>query len=496
MAYDSGESDRADRLAVTVGPAAGPSERADAAWVRAQVAYERDSPSRASILAMEAVAPILRTDPDRADSMLAEAAWCARDAGDPDLLRRCAELLRSDPGPGLLRPALIGLTGLLLGDHTAAAPMRAMLHAVRDGRIVEPVQRLTGGFLGILIGEDLLARSVLEQQVSQIRDDGQLGWLPYLHEPLALAQLMTGRFRDAEVTLAEATSLAGELGQHPADRRADLHRRLALRRPRRRRGLRSPGRRGPARRSDPGGRAAASDGRRDERVGAGDPGPDQAGSVGRGRSAGTGLPGPGPERSHPPRDPGPGRGGRADRRPRPGPAPAAGAARLGGAHREARRCWRWPCAARRSPTRARRRRSCSSGRWRPPAISPYDLARTRLAYGEWLRRHRRPNAAQDQLAQALATFDQLAAQGWKGRVEAELTALGVALPDQSADSGRGPGSLTPQELQVVRLAGAGLTNREIAAQLFLSPRTIGYHLYKAYPKLGVARRAELARLEL
>ena len=129
-------------------------------------------------------------------------------------------------------------------------------------------------------------------------------------------------------------------------------------------------------------------------------------------------------------------------------------------------------------------------------IGPYDLARTRLAYGEWLRRHRRPNAAQAQLVQALATFDQLAAQGWKGRVEAELTALGFALPDQSADPGRGPGSLTPQELQVVRLAGAGLTNREIAAQLFLSPRTIGYHLYKAYPKLGVARRAELARLDL
>jgi DNA-binding NarL/FixJ family response regulator len=54
--------------------------------------------------------------------------------------------------------------------------------------------------------------------------------------------------------------------------------------------------------------------------------------------------------------------------------------------------------------------------------------------------------------------------------------------------------LTPQELQVIRLAAGGLSNRDIAAQMFLSPRTIGYHLYKAYPKLGVASRAELAGL--
>jgi DNA-binding CsgD family transcriptional regulator len=55
--------------------------------------------------------------------------------------------------------------------------------------------------------------------------------------------------------------------------------------------------------------------------------------------------------------------------------------------------------------------------------------------------------------------------------------------------------LTPQELQVTRLAAAGLSNRDIAAQLFLSPRTVGYHLYKAYPKLGVTTRAQLARIE-
>jgi DNA-binding CsgD family transcriptional regulator len=58
----------------------------------------------------------------------------------------------------------------------------------------------------------------------------------------------------------------------------------------------------------------------------------------------------------------------------------------------------------------------------------------------------------------------------------------------------GVGQLTPQELQVVRRAAQGMSNREIAAELFLSPRTIGHHLYKAYPKLGVSRRSQLARL--
>jgi DNA-binding CsgD family transcriptional regulator len=74
---------------------------------------------------------------------------------------------------------------------------------------------------------------------------------------------------------------------------------------------------------------------------------------------------------------------------------------------------------------------------------------------------------------------------------------GPGAPGQLTPQGRGPGALgqlTPQELQIVRLAAQGLSNRDIAAQLFLSPRTVGYHLYKAYPKLGVSARSELPAL--
>jgi DNA-binding CsgD family transcriptional regulator len=120
----------------------------------------------------------------------------------------------------------------------------------------------------------------------------------------------------------------------------------------------------------------------------------------------------------------------------------------------------------------------------------FDEARTRLLYGEWLRRLRRRADARAQLAVAYDIFTDLGAGGYAKRAGAELTATGATLDRR--DHAPGPLSrLTPQEAQVVRLAAQGLSNRDIAAQLFLSPRTIGHHLYKAYPKLGVASRAEL-----
>jgi DNA-binding CsgD family transcriptional regulator len=125
---------------------------------------------------------------------------------------------------------------------------------------------------------------------------------------------------------------------------------------------------------------------------------------------------------------------------------------------------------------------------------PYDRARTRLVFGEWLRRRRRPTAAKEQLLEAYGTFERIGAHGWLPRVRTELTALGETAPGDV--DGGSAGGLTPQELQVVRRAATGMSNREIAAELFLSPRTVGHHLYKAYPKLGVRRRAELGQLDL
>ncbi|WP_406278148.1 LuxR C-terminal-related transcriptional regulator [Nocardia sp. NBC_00881] len=123
---------------------------------------------------------------------------------------------------------------------------------------------------------------------------------------------------------------------------------------------------------------------------------------------------------------------------------------------------------------------------------PFEEARTHLVYGEWLRRHRRRVEARIHLQAAMETFDRLGAIPWSDRAAGELRATGVAVRPP------GPGdplaALTPQELQVVRLAGEGASNREIGAQLFLSPRTVASHLYKAFPKLGISSRAELSKL--
>ncbi|MBE1562216.1 ATP-binding protein [Nonomuraea africana] len=126
---------------------------------------------------------------------------------------------------------------------------------------------------------------------------------------------------------------------------------------------------------------------------------------------------------------------------------------------------------------------------------PFDEARTRMVYGEWLRRQQRRTEARAQLESAIEAFDRLDAAPWSARAAAELRATGASLSDR-ARAGDPRAALTPQELQVVRLAVTGASNREIGAQLFLSPRTVASHLYKAFPKLGVSSRAELARLEL
>jgi DNA-binding CsgD family transcriptional regulator len=118
----------------------------------------------------------------------------------------------------------------------------------------------------------------------------------------------------------------------------------------------------------------------------------------------------------------------------------------------------------------------------------FEQARTQLLYGAWLRRARRKADARTQLRAAVDYLDRIHAAPWAALARAELSATGAPAPQPRR---AGLPLLTPQELQVARLAAQGLSNRDIAAQLFLSPRTVGYHLYKAFPKLGVSSRNEL-----
>jgi DNA-binding CsgD family transcriptional regulator len=127
------------------------------------------------------------------------------------------------------------------------------------------------------------------------------------------------------------------------------------------------------------------------------------------------------------------------------------------------------------------------------AARPMERARTALLFGEWLRRMRRKTDAREHLRIALEEFERVGARPWAERARTELgaTGTGAARPADASPTGAAA-VLTPQELQITRLAAQGLSNRDIAAQLFLSPRTVGHHLYKAYPKLGILSRTELA----
>jgi DNA-binding CsgD family transcriptional regulator len=120
---------------------------------------------------------------------------------------------------------------------------------------------------------------------------------------------------------------------------------------------------------------------------------------------------------------------------------------------------------------------------------PWMKARLDLAYGEWLRRRRRVVEARPLLRSASMTLELVGASTWAEQARAELRATG----ERVASDGASPqDKLSPQELQIARLAAEGLSNREIGQRLYLSPRTVGSHLYRIFPKLGIASRGQLA----
>jgi DNA-binding NarL/FixJ family response regulator len=116
------------------------------------------------------------------------------------------------------------------------------------------------------------------------------------------------------------------------------------------------------------------------------------------------------------------------------------------------------------------------------------LARAQLLYGEWLRRENRRVEARQQLRVAHESFLAMGAEAFAERASRDLAATGGTVRKRTVET---RDQLTPQEAQIARLAAEGRTNSEIGAELFISARTVEWHLRKVFPKLGIASRREL-----
>ncbi|WP_306361097.1 LuxR family transcriptional regulator [Nocardia sp. CC227C] len=478
----------ADRLDPTVLDAP---RRARLYELRAQIAFESDSLTAAYDLFLAAAKESAVEQPYRAGLLLLDAARTAWVAGDlPCLLRareHLAELALGTPAAPLLA-AVDGPIQLVTGAPSAGvALIRA---ATNTGRPVpNPAARFPLALLAALASDIEQSNTVLTELAAEYSALGMAGRLPAVHGALGTIQLLLGRFRDAEATCLETARLADCTGTPSRGRQArsilavlaavrgDAERCRELTDWQPRRAVNTVD-------------AAHNEwallhldlaqGRYEAAVARGEA---LANSPHRALAQWPHL--------------------LADRveaavrwrRPERAAEPLAALVEFADATDNpwvrglALRCGALVDG---DPDRYE-----EALRLHTKAQRGFDHARTELLYGEWLRRERRVREARTRLSAALADFERLDARPWAERARAESRAAGGAASADTAPptaSDHRVGLLTPQELQVVRLAARGATNNEIGARLFLSPKTVGHHLYRAFPKLGVRSRVELARL--
>ncbi|MEU7898717.1 AAA family ATPase [Nonomuraea sp. NPDC049152] len=478
-AIDSGRFERGRQLAEQAAArTSDPRLTARMAMLRADVDFERGALEAACATLMAAAQAVAATDPAPARTMLLLVIRNSWYAGDPALAQEATTRLEGLPHlEDPRRPALAmarGMSALLAGRPAHALPL--LREVVEGGRRVR--QDLHGlrnnaAQVALLVGDHAAALEIARPLAEECAARGMIGWLPHVNLLQAAAELHMGRHLDAAASAASGESIAGQTGQ------SHLEAQLC--------GVRAW-------------LCAAAGQEQDCRQLAA-----RAGSLPYGAAWAQwalGL-----------LDLGLGRYDQAlDRLDQAVTHQAAAvpdqveaAVRLGAPERAERSlAWfeEWTAAAGQPWARAllERCHALLSGdeerfaRGLAAHDRPFDRARTQLLLGEWLRRERRKHDARTPLREAAETFDRLGAGPWAERARGELRATGETLTrDPGADL---LGRLTPQEWQVVRLAAKGATNKEIAAQLFLSPRTVGHHLYKAYPKLGVTTRTELAGLTL
>ncbi|MET0238009.1 MAG: LuxR C-terminal-related transcriptional regulator [Kibdelosporangium sp.] len=477
LAFAAGHTDRAGDLAGQAEQLIDdPQALAGLPQIRAAVEFELGEPRLAARLLIERAA---HADPAQAAAMLRTSAGYAWFCGDTDSIRLAARMCADIDQPDLM---VAGMAHLVGDDYARGLPLLA--DVVDEGEAgTDDAARARAVFTGMLIGDDAATLRLAAAEVARCRRQGLIGAMPQLLQDLAGAQVRVGRLRDAEATVAEAAEIAKDTGLHQRIARLDgLLARIAAIEGDEQRCRRLAG-------DTPDAGGAASDSALillDVAIG------DYESVVRRFDTARRG----------------PGRhtavlmAAVADQ--------VEAAVRLGRAEQAEqplRRFEAWAQAGRQpwALAVALRCRALLSEQEQPytqalrlhlRASRPFEQARTELLYGEWLRRARRRSDARDPLRSALATFERLRAKPWAQRARTELQATGESIAVAQPAAANMLDRLTPQELQVVRLAADGDSSREIAAALFLSPRTVEHHLYKAYPKLGVGSRRELSRLDL
>lgn len=487
-ATEAGLTDRAARLAErAAGNAGGTGFELRLDSVRAQAEFASGKPGAAHRRLMAAAVALRETDPRGAARILTKAvhtAWYLR----PDELDEVAavlatlNLVHDDPATPIVRYLTGSVAGQRVGDlRDAAADARA-------GGADSPADLVQLCGSGLVVGQDEQVEELAAELITECREQGRIGLLAPLLFFRSEGLLFGGRPRESRIAAEEGLRIARDVGQ--AQWASQIHAYLAYL-------------------AALGGDAASCRDHADRAVAEEFGGPGAAGAswahaatallaLGQGR-----LEQAQAELAHmtvePARHHVIGLRTLSDQ--------IEVAVRLGATERATDALDRLSHWSRRAEQgwiaalASRGRALLAEGADAEPhfvaalaANRPFDEARTRLLYGEWLRRDKRKVDARAQLEQAMALFDRLEAAPWSERARTELGALGVGT---GARAGGGPlRLLTPQESQIVRLAAQGLSNREIAARLFLSHRTIGHHLYKAYPKLGVLSRGELSALDL
>jgi DNA-binding CsgD family transcriptional regulator/tetratricopeptide (TPR) repeat protein len=471
-----------------------PELRAQAALLRGSYEFERGRPGDAYDVLVAGAEEALGVDPRMALEMLVRAAEAASFAARMDRSARIAELASGVPATHdeerFMVALLEGTTQLVRGEHEPG--VGALERARRLADEFEHPRYLTfAAFADSYLGDFVTGQSRHARAVARLRAAGAVGDLPLALQLLAAAEVWLGRFGAAAANAAEGLRLAAETGQ---DTNASFELGTLA-------------------------RAEAPQGRETEcrehaaeamelSAGRGLPLPGAVALMGLGvLELGLGRPEEALAHATAITDPSSGlahplvaiytapdlveaavRSGRPD---------------LAGPALERFAAWaervptRWPLAA-----TARMRALFAEGeeadehfdealRRHADAELPFEHARTRLLYGEHLRRSRRRSDARPHLRAALSGFERLGAQPWAERARGELRATGETARKREPST---IDQLTPQELQIARFVSEGATNREVATKLFLSPRTVEYHLHKVFTKLGIASRGELARL--